>query len=101
MSLLPVFVVFQIFRLNKIKIPLIENGKRFLLHKVERGQTLYGLSKLYNITIEDIIKHNPQTENGIKARENIKIYIGEEKKSVSIPEKQPFKLPTLLSKTFI
>jgi LysM repeat protein len=65
---------------------LIENGKLFLIHKVERGQTLYGLSKTYNIAIEEIIKYNPQTENGIKAREELKIYIGEEKK---LPIQEP------------
>ncbi len=52
---------------------LKENGKVFLIHKVERGQTLYGLSKIYNITIEEIITYNPQAENGIKAKETIKI----------------------------
>ena len=65
---------------------IIENGKLFLIHKVERGQTLYGLSKTYHIAIEEIIKYNPQTENGIKAREELKIYIGEEKK---IPIQEP------------
>jgi LysM repeat protein/ABC-type branched-subunit amino acid transport system substrate-binding protein len=87
------FCCFSNIQAQQNQDTLIENGKRFLLHKVERGQTLYGLSKLYNITIEDIIKHNPQTENGIKARENIKIYIGEEKKSVSIPEKAAIQTP--------
>ena len=65
------------------KDTLIENGKIFLVHKVEKGQTLYSLSKIYNITIEDIIKYNPQTENGIKIKEEIKIYLGEEKKTAS------------------
>lgn len=59
---------------------LIENGKVFLIHKVVAGQTLYGLSKAYNITIEDIIKYNPQAENGIKIGEDIKIFLKEEKR---------------------
>lgn len=73
------FCCFSNIQAQQNQDTLIENGKRFLLHKVEKGQTLYGLSKLYNITIEDIIKHNPQAENGIKARESIKIYLGEDK----------------------
>ncbi len=67
---------------------LIENGKVFLIHKVVAGQTLYGLSKAYNITIEDIIKYNPQAENGIKIGEDIKIFLKEEKKTLKQKVKQ-------------
>nr|WP_321357059.1 LysM peptidoglycan-binding domain-containing protein [uncultured Draconibacterium sp.] len=35
------------------------NEEAFEKHLVEKGETLYGLSKQYNVTIPDIIKYNP------------------------------------------
>ena len=35
-------------------------------HKVEQGETLYGLAKRYGVTVEDLINANPGSENGIK-----------------------------------
>ena len=34
----------------------------FVKHKVKRKQTLYTISKLYNVSIDDIIKYNSQIE---------------------------------------
>ncbi len=34
-------------------------------HTVEAGQTLYSISKLYNVSVEDLTKENPGSENGI------------------------------------
>ncbi|NDV70231.1 LysM peptidoglycan-binding domain-containing protein [Dysgonomonas sp. 25] len=39
----------------------------FSEHTVEAGETLYKLSKQYNIAIEDIIAANPDVKNGLKA----------------------------------
>lgn len=42
--------------------------------KVEPGQTLYGISKLYNVTIEDLIQLNPDlSDGGLKAGQTLKI----------------------------
>lgn len=76
---------------------LIENGKVFLVHKVIKGETLYGLSKTYNITIEDIIKYNPHTENGIKIDEEIKIYIKDATTSTIQQPKKEEKDKTIVS----
>ncbi len=76
------FVCISSVYAQKSKDTLIENGKIFLVHTVEKGQTLYGLSKIYNVSIEQIIKYNPQAENGVKAKESINIYVGEETKTV-------------------
>lgn len=34
-------------------------------HTVQKSETLYGISKMYGITMEEIIRLNPTTENGI------------------------------------
>lgn len=36
-------------------------------HVVQRGETLYGLSKLYNISPDDIVTANPGASDGIKS----------------------------------
>jgi LysM repeat protein/ABC-type branched-subunit amino acid transport system substrate-binding protein len=48
-------------------------GKSFYIHKIEKGQSLYSISKLYNVSLDDIYIFNPQLTNGIKASQEIKI----------------------------
>lgn len=47
-------------------------------HKVEQGETLYGLAKRYGITVEELIGANPGTENGIKTGQVLNIPQGAE-----------------------
>ena len=41
-------------------------GKEYYLHHVKSGQTLYGLSRAYNVTIEEIEMFNPEVKDGLK-----------------------------------
>jgi LysM repeat protein/ABC-type branched-subunit amino acid transport system substrate-binding protein len=79
-----------------LKIPLIktetdsedsDENENFIFHRVKKGQTLYSLSKKYNVSQEEIIKHNPSARYGIGLDQVIKIpkagYVAEE---VSIPK---------------
>ena len=36
------------------------------IHEVERGETLYSVSKKYGVTISDIVKANPNTDRGLR-----------------------------------
>ena len=45
----------------------------YFLHTVERGQTVYSISKMYNVTIEEIYELNPGSETSIKAGAQLKI----------------------------
>lgn len=50
------------------------NGKTFIIHKVEPGQGLYGISKKYNVSQDEILEANPDLkENGLKAGAEILI----------------------------
>ena len=53
----------------------VENQKaeEFVTHTVEEGETLYSLSRKYNIPIYEIIKNNPPTEFGLEPGQKIKI----------------------------
>ncbi len=49
------------------------NGKKYYLHKVESGQTLYSVSKAYKADLEEIKKINKLTDNEIKTGQLLKI----------------------------
>jgi len=44
----------------------VKNGKTYIIHKVEKGDGLYSLSKRYNIGLKEIVNENPGSENVIK-----------------------------------
>jgi LysM repeat protein/ABC-type branched-subunit amino acid transport system substrate-binding protein len=48
-------------------------GKKFYIHKVEKGQSLYAISKLYAVTLEELYVLNPELKNGSKAGQEIKV----------------------------
>jgi len=59
-----------------LKIPYKEiqiNKIQFYEHKVAEGETLFSLSKKYEVSINDIIKYNPEARYGIKTNEILKI----------------------------
>lgn len=42
-------------------------------HKVEQGETLYGLAKRYGVTVDELIAANPGSDKGIKIGQNLNI----------------------------
>ncbi len=48
-------------------------GVSYYIHTVEKGQTLYALSKLYQCDVNDITAANPGTDQGIREGAEIKI----------------------------
>ena len=52
---------------------------RFITHKVKRKETLFGIAKKYNITVEDIKKHNKRLySEQIKKKDKIRIPVYEQ-----------------------
>ena len=49
------------------------NGSKFYIHTVQPGETLYGLSKAYEVGEKVILEHNPSVSQGLRAGENIKV----------------------------
>lgn len=49
----------------------IIGGKKFYVHFVQSGNTLWGIHKLYNVPVEEIIKANPGTEKGVNEGQKI------------------------------
>jgi hypothetical protein len=57
---------------DKPTIGAKQTGK-FILHKVEKKQTLYAITKKYNVGIDAIQKANPEIEQGLKEGMVLKI----------------------------
>ena len=49
------------------------NGKKYYIHTVEKEQTLYNISKIYGVTVNDIVVENPEAIDGIKPGQSLKI----------------------------
>lgn len=47
------------------------NGKEYYLHTVEKGQTLFSISKTYNVDVRDIYEANPELENTLSSGQNL------------------------------
>lgn len=56
-----------------------------IAHLVQAGETLYGLSKKYNVKVEDIIAANPSVANGLKSNELVYIPVKKEVKTNTTP----------------
>lgn len=49
------------------------DGKKYFVHKIEKSQSLYAISKLYNTTVENLYQVNPELKTGARAGQEIKI----------------------------
>lgn len=63
------------------------NGKIFIIHKVSEGETLYGISKRYGVTISQILEVNPTSDAGLD--------IGQILKVPNVPRPKPIAVNTV------
>lgn len=49
------------------------DGKKYYLHKIEKSQSLYSISKLYNVNLDELYKLNPELKLGAKVNQEIKV----------------------------
>lgn len=49
------------------------NGKKYYIHKVEKGQSLYAISKLYNMDVNSILAENDEAIDGLKPGQELKV----------------------------
>ncbi|TRX54354.1 LysM peptidoglycan-binding domain-containing protein [Fulvivirga sp. M361] len=68
------------------------DGRKFIIHRVEEKETLYSLSRKYEIPIYRIIEHNPPTEFGLEIGNTIRVPVVVKKKVAKINARVP--LPT-------
>ncbi len=58
---------------DKSSRPVFDNSGKYILHQVEKKQTLYAIAKKYNLSTEEILQANPEMINGLKEGVTIKI----------------------------
>ena len=80
LSLLLVFLFFSIQNYAQVSVDIqrstkteLINGQKFYIHKVEKHQTAYSISKAYGVSVEDIYKYNPEAKNGLQLEQELKI----------------------------
>jgi LysM repeat protein/ABC-type branched-subunit amino acid transport system substrate-binding protein len=49
------------------------DGKSYLLHTVKKGETLYSIGRAYNVLQKDIVFNNPDSFEGIRVGQELKI----------------------------
>ncbi|MGL5889761.1 MAG: PBP1 and LysM peptidoglycan-binding domain-containing protein [Bacteroidia bacterium] len=59
--------------IKKSKKTEIIDGKKYYLHTVEKGQTLFGIARAYGLSVNDVQVENPDALNGIKPGMVLKI----------------------------
>ena len=64
----------------------------FIQHKVEKKQTLFAISRLYNVSQEDIKKYNPEAENGIREGMMLKIQKSAKEFQKPVENVEPIKI---------
>ncbi|MBI2721580.1 MAG: LysM peptidoglycan-binding domain-containing protein [Bacteroidetes bacterium] len=65
------------------------NGVDYYIHKIEKKQSLYSISKLYNVSVDEIYAINPDTKGGTKAGQEIKIPVKAATKAPITPVPSP------------
>jgi LysM repeat protein len=64
---------------EKSKNKVIIGGKGYYVHIVKKSETLFSLSKVYNVSQKDIAKENPEIFLGLQIGQALKIPIVEDK----------------------
>ena len=70
--------LFLLFISVSYAISYAQENQSYFLHTIEKGQSLYSISKMYNVTTSDIIRLNPGCDEKIYAGQTIKIPTGKE-----------------------
>ncbi len=66
-----------------------KEGKKYYVHFVQAGNTLYGLTKLYKVTAEEILAVNPEVANGLKEGQKLLVPAATASGTAKDPVKDP------------
>ncbi|MCD4771981.1 MAG: LysM peptidoglycan-binding domain-containing protein [Bacteroidales bacterium] len=59
------------------------DGKSYYMHEVQKGHTLYSISKVYSVPVEDIIFENPGSKESIGLGQILKILVTSREAQIS------------------
>jgi LysM repeat protein len=72
--LFPGIILSQVV-VEKSKDKVVISGKPYYIHIVKKGETIYSISKAYDITPQDLTNDNPFAESGLKVGQSLRIPI--------------------------
>lgn len=52
---------------------VVIDGKKFYMHQIEKGHTIYSIGKVYNVSNKELFIHNPVLHEGLKPGQVLKI----------------------------
>ena len=61
------------------------DGKQYYVHKVQKGETFWGLSKTYKVSVDELMAANPEAAAGLKAEAVINIPVAKKADVVVAP----------------
>lgn len=67
-------------------------GKEYYIHKIIKGQTLYSISKVYNMLISELVFENPDAIDGIKPDMELRIPVISTTTPVITPKDKPINI---------
>lgn len=68
---------------QEIRVPVSDDQKT--MHKVKKGETLYGISKKYGVSIDELVKLNPKKTSNVKEGDILTLRTTNKKKTVKLP----------------
>ena len=81
------------YALSQVKITVSDQivsvkGEKMYVHNVKKGETIYSICKAYNITADELQRHNPVISAGLKEGQILYIPVSGLQKVVSEPQNQ-------------
>ncbi len=77
--------LFLLFISVSYAISYAQENQSYFLHTIEKGQSLYSISKMYNVTTSDIIRLNPAVTKRSMPDSNQNSYRKRESEGRNIP----------------
>ncbi len=71
-------LLFILFLSASYTFSYAQENQTYFLHTIEKGQSLYSIAQMYNVTTHDIVRLNPGCDEKIYAGQTIKIPQGKE-----------------------
>ncbi len=71
-KLLFVFLSWAPADIDSLRLETID-GKQYIIHQVEAKETLYAISRRYNVPVTEILSSNPQSDGGISVGKLLRI----------------------------
>ncbi|MFZ5552405.1 MAG: LysM peptidoglycan-binding domain-containing protein [Bacteroidota bacterium] len=94
-----VFCLFSVVVFSQPKNAVTEkiDGKEYYIHTVEKGETVYGISKQYKVKQDVIFANNPGAEKGLALGQKLKIPVpSSAATTVVVKENKPVKTDTIV-----